>query len=49
MEDLVGVGAHAGPLPRGKDDNGETALVGHGWANAMALGQAPVPRVYQLE
>ena len=29
VKHLVGVGSHARPLPRGKDDNGETALVGH--------------------
>jgi hypothetical protein len=30
MEHLVGVGTHTGPLPRGKDDDGEAALVTHG-------------------
>jgi len=29
VKHLVGVGAHPGALPGGKDDNGETALVGH--------------------
>ena len=35
VKHLVGVRAHARALPGGKDDNGETALVGHS-ARAMA-------------
>ena len=35
MEHLVRVGAHARALPGGKDDDGETALIGHS-ARAMA-------------
>ena len=39
VKHLVRIGAHAGALPRGKDDNGETALVAHRrvqWHGAFA-------------
>ena len=43
MQHLVGVGAHARALPGGKDDDGETALVGHSgeqWHGAPASASA---------
>ena len=46
MQHFVRVGTHARALPRGKDDNGETALVAHrGASHGMARKPAPVARI----
>ena len=41
MQHLVRVRPHARALPGGKDDNGKTALIGHGASNGMAERSAP--------
>ena len=45
VKHFVRVRAHARALPRGKDDDGKTALITHGASNGMALGQAPEPTI----